>query len=79
MMRPIFIHSTYHPRGIQRSDLRKIFMETLGQEIPNPLIIAVSRPRNLRDRLCNSSLEYIEGCNPSDFIKELAGATNQDP
>jgi len=78
-MRPIFIHSTYHPRGIQRQDLRRIFMETLGQEIPNPLIVAVSRPKNLRDRLCCSKLPYVEGCNPSDFINEVAGAINQAP
>ena len=67
-MRSIIIHSTYHPRGIQRQDIREIYMETLGQEIKNPLIIAQSRPKNLRNLLCRSQLPIIEGCNPSDYI-----------
>ena len=67
-MRPIIIHSTYHPRGIQRQDLREIFMQTLGQEISNPIIIAQSRPFNLKNRLCRSKLPILNGCNPSDFI-----------
>ena len=77
-MRPIFIHMTYHPRGIQRSQLRQIYMETLGQEIENPLIIAVSRPKNIKDRICSSKLPPVEGCNPSDYILKLRGQqTNQ--
>ena len=67
-MRPIFIHMTYHPRGIQRSQLRQIYMETLGQEIENPLIIAVSHPKNIEDHICSSNFPPVEGYNPSDFI-----------
>ena len=50
-MQPIIIHSTYHPRGIQCQDLREIFMQTLGQEISNPIIIAQARPYNFKNRL----------------------------
>ena len=67
-MHSIIIHSTYHPRGIQRQDICEIYMETLGQDIKNPIIIAKSRPKNLRNQLCRSKLPIIAGCNPSDYI-----------
>ena len=67
-MRSIIIRSTYHPHGIQRQDIREIYMETLGQEIKHPLIIAQSRPKNLKNLLCLSQLPIIEGYNPSDYI-----------
>ena len=69
--KPIFIHINYHPRGIQRNDLRSIYNETLAQEIPNKVIIAVSRPKNLRDRLCRSRLQDVPHNNPSDIIQQL--------
>ena len=68
-MTPIFIHTTYHPRGIQRDEFRKIWNSTLGLDIPNPLIVAVHRPKNLRDKLCNSKLPLVKNNNPSDLIK----------
>ena len=46
---PIFLHTTYHPRGLQRQQYRDIFKKTLGEVIPNRLIIAQQRPRNLKD------------------------------
>ena len=67
-MQPLIIHSTYHPRGLQRQDIRKIFNETLGEVIENPTIIAQSRPYNLGNRLCRSKLLLLPGCNPSDFL-----------
>ena len=73
----MFLHIQYHPRGIMRPALRKIFNETLGEVIKNPLIIAVSRPKNLREMLCKSALSLVEGNNPSDFLNEIAGAANQ--
>jgi hypothetical protein len=32
------------------------------------LIVAVSRPRNLRDRVCSTRLPNVTGQNPSDFL-----------
>ena len=68
-MTPIFIHTTYHPRGIQRDEFRKIWNSTLALDIPNPLIVAVHRPKNLRDQLCNSKLPSVKNNNQSDLIK----------
>lgn len=55
----ILIHINYHPRGIQRNNLQSIYNKTLAQEIPNKVIIAMSRPKNLQDRLCQSRLQDI--------------------
>ena len=41
-MSPIFIHTRFHPRAIQRHQFREIFDDTLGKYISNPLIIALS-------------------------------------
>ena len=51
-----------------RNQFREIFDSTLGKHISNPLIIAVSRPKNLRERLCSSKLQPVTGLNPSDFV-----------
>jgi len=72
-MQPLIIHSSYHPRGLHRQDIRKIFNETLGHIIDNPIIIAQSHPKNLRNRLCRSKLPLLPGCNPSDFLPSGAG------
>ena len=65
---PVIIHLKYHPRGIQRSDLRRIYNQTLGVKIKNKVIIAVSRPKNLREQLCRSHLPSMPKCDPSDFL-----------
>ena len=65
---PLIIHTVYHPRGLQRQDLRNIFNQHLGDQIPNQVIISMSRPKNLKDRLVHSTLPPVPGCNPSDFI-----------
>ena len=76
-MQPLYIHIVYHPRGIMRTQLRQIYLETLGQIIDNPVTIAVARPKNLKQRLCNSKLQHVEGNNPSDIIDKIAGTTHQ--
>ena len=49
----IIFHLEYHPRGIQRSQVRQVYSNTLAPFLPDrKLTLAVSRPRNLRDRIC---------------------------
>lgn len=58
IQKPIIFHLPFHPRGIQRRTIRKIFNETVGRHIKDrQLIVAVSRPLNLQDRLCNTKLK----------------------
>ena len=67
-IKPIFFHLPYHPRGIQRTTIRKTFDATLKKVLPHrPLIVAVSRPKNLGDRVCRTRLPDVPGNNPSDL------------
>ena len=66
----IFFHLPYHPRGIQRTTIRRIFNDTIGPQLPDRrLTVAVSRPRNLRDRLSKTILKDLPGHNPSDLLQ----------
>ena len=65
--RQIFFHLEYHPRGITRAEIRKVFEETIGKLMPNrKLTITISRPKNLRDRLSPADLMLIPQQNPSN-------------
>jgi hypothetical protein len=65
----IFYHLAYHPRGVQRQEVRHLYDHTVGPLLPNrQLTIAVSRPPNLRDGLCSSDLVSLPNQNPSDFL-----------
>ena len=76
----IIFHLEYHPRGIQRSQVRQVYSETLAPILPDRhLIMAVSRPRNLRDRVCNTRLADIPGDNPSDLITTIGGDRTSSP
>ena len=77
--KPIIFHLPYHPRGIQRKTIRKLYDATVGPHIPDrKLIVAVSRPRNLRDRLCSAVLRDVPGENPSDMLATLANTNGGD-
>jgi hypothetical protein len=67
--KPIFFHLPYHPRGIKRPTIRKHFNATLQKLLPRRrLIVAVSRQKNLGDRVCRTRLSDVPGNNPSDFL-----------
>ena len=70
----IIFHLEYHPRGIQRSQVRQVYSDTLAPLLPERnLILAVSRPRNLRDRVCSTRLPDVPGENPSDLMENTIG------
>jgi hypothetical protein len=70
----IIFHMEYHPRGIQRSQVRQVYSDTLAPLLPERnLILAVSRPRNLRDRVCSTRLPDVPGENPSDLMENTIG------
>jgi hypothetical protein len=69
--KPIIFHLPFHPRGIQRQTIREVYNKTVGRHIKDrQLIVAVSRPRNLYDRLCKTKLKDVDGKNPSDFLNQ---------
>jgi hypothetical protein len=66
--KPIFFHLPYHPRGMQRTTIRKAFNASLQKVLPHrTLIVAASRPKNLGDRVCRTRLPDVPGNNPSDL------------
>ena len=76
--RSLYLHWEYHPNGIQRQRLRAIFKETL--EACNPfkqgMIVAMSRPKNLRDLLTRTTLQEPEGERASDYYAKIMSSEN---
>ena len=60
----------YHPRGVQRRDVRTAYRES-GLEIAcsnRRFICAQLRAPNLRDRVCRTALESEPNESPGDFL-----------
>jgi len=65
----LFFHLPYHPRGVTRQQIRQAYERHLGTVLPDcSLTIAVSRPRNIGDRVCSTVLPSVPGDNPSDHL-----------
>jgi len=55
--RTIFLHWEYHPKGIKRPVLRKLFDTYLAPVLDyEKMVVAVSRPPNLKDLLTRAAL-----------------------
>jgi hypothetical protein len=68
----LFIHWQYHPHGLQRSDLRSCYEATLKQTLNyDKVMIAISRPKNLRDILSKTTLELPNNRDIDDITQEL--------
>jgi hypothetical protein len=75
---PIIFHLRHHPRGITRQQVRTAYNEILQPFLTERrLLIAVSRPKNLKDRICSTVLPRNNGDNPSDYID--TGDNNRSP
>jgi hypothetical protein len=79
---PVILHVEYHPRQIERLNIQKVFGElcagpfrdTTNKEKPTEikrLIIAYSRPPNLRDLLCRTKMEQRVNEHVSDHINKI--------
>jgi hypothetical protein len=67
--KPLIFHLKHHPRGVTRQQVREAYSEFIEPLITDrPLVVAVSRPKNIRDRVCSTRLADIPGENPSDYI-----------
>jgi hypothetical protein len=66
------IHWDYHPNGLNRSDIRSIYNNTLQQVVNyNKITIAISRPKNLQDILSRSPLDPPKHLNIQNTINRL--------
>jgi hypothetical protein len=67
---PLIFHLKHHPRGVTRQQVRQAYSEFIAPILPDrPLVIAVSRPKNIRDQVCRTRLQDVPGDNPSDYIE----------
>jgi hypothetical protein len=67
----LFIHWQFHPKGLQRQDIRQSFNSTLQSHTPfERMIIAISRPKNLRDVLTKAALKLPGDLQIEKFIEE---------
>jgi hypothetical protein len=74
----LYFHWKYHPKGLQWQDIRQTFNANLRQHIPfERMVIAMSRPRNLRDILTRTALKLPEDFNLNKFIEETKLQTSQ--
>lgn len=68
----LFFHGEYHPRGISRRDVRKAYSDILeGHCGFDRLVVAYSKPQNLRGALMRTKLSEPDGFRASDFISRL--------
>ena len=72
----LYLHWKYHPKGLQRQDIRQTFNTNLRQHIPfEKMVIAMSRPKNLRDVLTRTTLKLPEDFNLNKLIEETKPQT----
>jgi hypothetical protein len=69
----LFYHLEYHPRGLTRHTIRVEYNFTgcVNESGFSRLIIAFSRPRNLRDALMQTKLEEPDGSRASDIFNSI--------
>ena len=60
----------FHPRGVQRQAITRAYKQSGLAELQENcrFIVAQCRPRNIRNRICATTLEDVLGENPSDLL-----------
>jgi len=68
----LYIHWEFHPQGIQRSDIRRLYEKTLKPFLPyKDMKIAISRPSNLKDMLTRAKLTTPQNICINTLIAEI--------
>jgi len=68
----LFIHREFHPKDIQRRDIRILYQEILEPHLNfDKMIVAMSRPKNLRDILSKSTTVPPPNFNIQTVIRNL--------
>jgi hypothetical protein len=75
--RALYLHWQYHPHGIQRGTLRALYKDTLEACTPfqNGMVVAMSRPKNLRDLLTRTTMQELAGERASDYYAKIMSST----
>ncbi len=73
----LFIHWTYHPKGLQRSNIRQIFNKILQPHLTyKKVTIAISSPKKLRDILTRAALSLPNDCTVQNKINLLTNTNH---
>jgi hypothetical protein len=73
----LFIHWTYHPGDLQRQTICCLFDSTLTQHTyHDKMVVAISRPKNLRDILSKTALKVPDRIQLQDLISQIKQNTN---
>ncbi len=65
----LYIHWLYHPKNLQHQDIHRLYESILEPHTPhNRMVVAISRPKNLRDALTKTELKLPENMNLHDLI-----------
>lgn len=68
----LFFHWEYHPNGLSRQSIRKSYNKHCADVSGfDRMIVAFSRPRNIRDSIMRSRLPDVEGSRPSEILNKL--------
>jgi hypothetical protein len=68
----LFFHWEYHPNGLSRKSIRKSYNKHCADVSSfDRMIVAFSRPRNIRDSIMRSRLPDVEGSRPSEILNKL--------
>ncbi len=68
----LFIHHRYHPRGLQRKDIRDIYDRTLKPFLNfDAMTVAISRPNNLREILTKTPLKKPTSLDIPRLIEDM--------
>jgi len=68
----LYIHTTYHPNGLQRRDFRQLYNEILAPHLNfDHMTVAVARPTNLRDVLTSATLRAPDNLKVQNLIGNL--------
>jgi hypothetical protein len=71
----LYIHRVFHPNGLQRRDIRLLYQKILEPFLDfDKMIIALSRPTNLRDILTKASITTTPELYVQHIIQELASS-----
>jgi hypothetical protein len=66
----LFLHWIHHPKDLQRQDIRHMYESILQPHTPHErMLVAISRPRNLRDVLTKAALTLPDHLNLQELIQ----------
>jgi len=68
----IFLHRTYHPYGLGRNTIRRVYQQTLEPVLDyKRMVIATARPPDLRDLLTRAHLTLPENITIQSVIDSI--------